>query len=245
MLNEQPDSGPAPALEDESSARDQELKDDEVDSSQYEAIVLEYGEAMRELHSRVDGLAQQLQDGVAESNGLVSSSDGDGRPNPNMDKVMARIEEVERWLQGTSNGQDSKGLDGRHESGNLGEIQSRIGMLESRLEDAPSDDGRAAKHPHAGANTPMDLLDRIAALEGRLAEGVAGRDGHAGPVHETSEYSVFQTRIDALERWSLLGRIEELEGKMHGPSAESASDKANSSSSAAARGQTRVLDRSN
>jgi chromosome segregation ATPase len=91
----------------------------------------------------------------------------------------------------------------------------------------------------------MDLLDRMAALEGRLAEGVGAKDGHAGPVHETSEYSAFQTRIDALERWSLLGRIEELEGKMHGPSAESASDKINSSSSAAARAQTRVLDRSN
>lgn len=239
MLNEQPDSSTAPALEDESSARDLDSKEDEVDSSQYEAIVREYGQAMlqmRELHSRVDGLAQQLQDGVAESDGLVSSSDSDGRPNPNMDRVMARIEEVERWLQGTSNGQDSKGLDGRHESSNLGEIQSRIGMLESRFEDAPSDDGRAAKPPHAGANAPMDLLDRIAALEGRLAEGVAGRDGHAGPVHETSEHSAFQTRIDALERWSLLGRIEELESRAHGPSADSAPDNANQSSLASARG---------
>jgi len=67
--------------------------------SRYGAIVREYGEAMlhmRELHSRVDGLAQQQQDGVVESDDLVSSSDGGGRLS--MDRVMARTEEVERWL---------------------------------------------------------------------------------------------------------------------------------------------------
>ena len=51
---------------------------------------------MRELHSRVDGLAQQQQDRIVESDGLVSSSDGGGRLST--DRVMARTEEVERWL---------------------------------------------------------------------------------------------------------------------------------------------------
>ena len=70
MADEQPNSGTEPTLEDESSARDMESKEDEVDSSQYEAIVREYGDAMlqmRKLHARVDGLAQQLQERVAES----------------------------------------------------------------------------------------------------------------------------------------------------------------------------------
>ncbi|MCH8229085.1 MAG: hypothetical protein IIA53_02025, partial [Chloroflexi bacterium] len=140
MPDEQPNSGTEPTLEDESSARDMESKEEEVDSSQYEAIVREYGDAMlqmRKLHARVDGLAQQLQEGVAESDDSEASPDRDGRPD--MDGVLARIEDVERWLQNASISHDSKGSDGRHETNNLSEIQARIGMLESRLEETPPD----------------------------------------------------------------------------------------------------------
>ena len=91
----------------------------------------------------------------------------------------------------------------------------------------------------------MNLLARIEALESRLEESLGGRNGHAGPVHETSEFTALQTRMNAQERRSLLERVRKLESRIHGPSTESVPDKTNSSSSAVARGQTHVPDCSN
>ena len=45
---------------------------------------------------------------------------------------------------------DSQGRDGRQEKNHLSEIQARIGMLKSRLEEAPPDGGRASKPQQVG-----------------------------------------------------------------------------------------------
>ena len=207
--------------------------EEDADSSQYDAIVREYGEAMlqmRQLHSRVDGLARQLKDSVGESDDSDDSDSSSERDRgPDLSKVLSRIEDVERWLlDGAATGHDARdGIRG-HTPDNTAATHDRVGNMEARLhEEASRERGRTLETHSAAERATTEFLERVEALERRLGVTRDGTDGHTAPtsMRGASEYTAFQTRIDALERWNLLERIAGLEGRvLADPTTESLRD---------------------